>query len=53
MSRVHEPAKGAVLCLHCSLIAHSKCAGRAALTYNLRSKLLKHAHFAERGSSPA
>ncbi|KAN0138122.1 hypothetical protein V8E53_004011, partial [Lactarius tabidus] len=31
----------------CSLIAHSKCAGRAALTCDLRSKLLMH------GSSPA
>src|SRR5580698_3710803 len=49
-----EPAKkGAVLCSHCSLIAHSKCAGRAALTCDLRSKLLMHAQFAERGSSPA
>ncbi|KAH9028016.1 hypothetical protein EDB83DRAFT_2319578 [Lactarius deliciosus] len=50
-----EPAKtGAVLCSHCSLFAHSKkCAGRAALTYDLRSKLLMHAHFAERGNSPA
>ncbi|KAH9166008.1 hypothetical protein EDB89DRAFT_2076255 [Lactarius sanguifluus] len=49
-----EPAKkGAVLCSHCSLIAHSKCAGRAALTCDLRSKLLMHAHFAERGNSPA
>ncbi|KAH9022698.1 hypothetical protein EDB85DRAFT_1844312, partial [Lactarius pseudohatsudake] len=45
-----EPAKkGAVLCSHCSLIAHFKCAGRAALTCDLRSKLLMHAHFAERG----
>ncbi|KAH9019347.1 hypothetical protein EDB83DRAFT_2435038 [Lactarius deliciosus] len=43
---MHEPAKDAVFCSHCSLIAHSKCAGRAALTYNLRSKLPKHAHFA-------
>ncbi|KAH8996588.1 hypothetical protein EDB83DRAFT_2534349 [Lactarius deliciosus] len=50
-----EPAKkGAVLCSHCSLFAHSKkCAGRAALTCDLRSKLLMHAHFAERGNSPA
>jgi hypothetical protein len=49
-----EPAKkGEVLCSHCSLIAHSKCAGRAALTCDLRSKLLIHAQFAERGSSPA
>ncbi|KAH9028035.1 hypothetical protein EDB83DRAFT_2319588 [Lactarius deliciosus] len=49
-----EPAKkGAVLCSHCSLIAHSKCAGRAALNCDLRSKLLMHAHFAERGNSPA
>jgi hypothetical protein len=45
--------KGAVLCSHCSLIAHSKCAGRAPPTCDLRSKLLMHAHFAERGSSPA
>ncbi|KAH8997819.1 hypothetical protein EDB86DRAFT_2775015, partial [Lactarius hatsudake] len=45
-----EPAKkGAVLCSHCSLIAHSKCAGRATLTGDLRSTLLIHAHFAERG----
>ncbi|KAH8996590.1 hypothetical protein EDB83DRAFT_2559153 [Lactarius deliciosus] len=52
--RTHEPAKkGAVLCSHCSLIAHSKCASRAALTCDLRSKLLMHAHFAERGNSPA
>jgi len=42
--------KGAVLCSHCSLIAHSKCAGRAPPTCDLRSKLLMHAHFAERGS---
>ncbi|KAH9022674.1 hypothetical protein EDB85DRAFT_1994644, partial [Lactarius pseudohatsudake] len=47
-----EPAKkGAVLCSHRSLIAHSKCAGRAALTCDLRSKLLMHAHFAERQQS--
>jgi hypothetical protein len=45
--------KGAVLCSHCSLIAHSKCAGRAPPTCDLRSKLLMHAHFAERGNSPA
>jgi hypothetical protein len=45
--------KGAVLCSHCSLIAHSKCAGRAPPTCDLRSKLLMHAQFAERGSSPA
>jgi hypothetical protein len=31
-----------VLYSHCSLISHSKCAGRAALTCNLRSKLLMH-----------
>ncbi|KAH9001945.1 hypothetical protein EDB83DRAFT_2469994 [Lactarius deliciosus] len=38
---MHELAKkGAVLCSHCSLIAHLKCAGRAALTCDLRSKLL-------------
>ncbi|KAI9435345.1 Pkinase-domain-containing protein [Lactarius indigo] len=48
-----EPAKKGALCSHCSLIAHSKCAGRAALTCDLRSKLLMHAQFAERGSSPA
>jgi hypothetical protein len=45
--------KGAVLCSHCSLIAHSKCAGRAPPTCDLRSKLLMHAQFAECGSSPA
>ncbi|KAI9449930.1 kinase-like domain-containing protein [Lactarius psammicola] len=44
-----EPAKkSVVLCSHCSLIAHSKCSGRTALTCDLRSKLLMHAHFAER-----
>lgn len=48
-----QPAKKGALCSHCSLIAHSKCAGRAALTCDLRSKLLMHAHFAERGISPA
>lgn len=49
-----EPAKkGAVLCSHCSLIAHSKCAGHAPLTCDLRSKLLMHAQFAKRGGSPA
>ncbi|KAI9431376.1 kinase-like protein [Lactarius indigo] len=48
-----EPAKKGALCSHCSLIAHSRCSGRAALTCDLRSKLLMHAHFAERGSSPA
>ncbi len=42
--------KGAVLCSHCSLIAHSKCAGRAPPTCDFRSKLLMHAQFAERGS---
>jgi len=42
-----------VLCSHCSLIAHSKCAGRAPPTCDLRSRLLMHAQFAERGSSPA
>ena len=41
-----------MLCSHCSLIAHSKCAGRAPPTCDLRSKLLMHAQFAERGSSP-
>lgn len=45
--------KGAVLCSHCSLIAHSKCAGRAPPTCDLRSKLLMHAHFAKRGNSPS
>ena len=44
--------KGAVLCSHCSLIAHSKCASRAPPTCDLRSKLLMHAQFAERGNSP-
>jgi hypothetical protein len=42
-----------VLCSHCSLIAHSKCAGRAPPTCDLRSRLLMHAQFTERGSSPA
>ncbi|KAI9509766.1 hypothetical protein F5148DRAFT_1282610 [Russula earlei] len=32
------------------LIAHVKCAGRAPPTCDLRSKLLMHAHLAERGS---
>ncbi|KAH9041224.1 hypothetical protein EDB85DRAFT_1921193, partial [Lactarius pseudohatsudake] len=27
--------RGAVLCSHCSIIAYSKCAGCAALTYDL------------------
>ncbi|KAI9434153.1 hypothetical protein H4582DRAFT_2060347 [Lactarius indigo] len=48
-----ELAKKGALCSHCSIIAHSKCAGRAALTCDLRSKLLMHAHFAERSSGPA
>ncbi|KAI0306148.1 hypothetical protein B0F90DRAFT_1814941 [Multifurca ochricompacta] len=44
-----EPVKkGAVLCSHCSLIAHSKCAARAPPTCDLRSKLLWP--FADRGS---
>ena len=38
------------MCSHCSLIAHSKCAGRAPPTCDFRSKLLMHAQFAERGS---
>ncbi|KAH9967589.1 hypothetical protein BC827DRAFT_605166 [Russula dissimulans] len=42
--------KGAVLCSHCSLIAHAKCAGRAPPTCDLRSKLLMQAQFAGRGS---
>ncbi|KAH9056270.1 hypothetical protein EDB87DRAFT_1638280 [Lactarius vividus] len=49
-----EPAmKGAMLCSHCSLIAHSKCTGRAALICDVRSKLLMHVHFLERGCIPA
>src|SRR6266850_3566072 len=46
-----EPVKKwAVLCSHCSLIAHSKCAGHAQSTCDLRSKLYLHAQFPERGS---
>ncbi|KAH9059053.1 hypothetical protein EDB87DRAFT_824330 [Lactarius vividus] len=48
-----EPAKGAVLCSHCSLITHSKCAGRATLICDFRSKPPIHVHFAERGCIPA
>ena len=42
--------KSAVLCSQCSLIAHSKCAGNAPPTCDLRSQLLLYAQFAERGS---
>ncbi|KAI0060757.1 hypothetical protein BV25DRAFT_1806793 [Artomyces pyxidatus] len=42
--------KGAVLCSQCSLIAHSRCAGRAPPTCDLRSQLLMYAQYAERGS---
>ncbi|KAI0046488.1 hypothetical protein FA95DRAFT_1669085 [Auriscalpium vulgare] len=42
--------KGAVLCSQCSLIAHTRCAGRAPPTCDLRSQLLMYAQFAERGS---
>lgn len=48
---INPVKKGAVLCSHCSLIAHSKCAGRAPPTCDLRSKLLMHAQFAERGTA--
>ncbi|KAH9001957.1 hypothetical protein EDB83DRAFT_855549 [Lactarius deliciosus] len=47
-----EEGRGAVFALQ-PLRTLQKCAGRAALTYDLRSKLLMHAHFAERGNSPA
>ncbi|KAH8977510.1 hypothetical protein EDB92DRAFT_2108637 [Lactarius akahatsu] len=43
--------RGALFALQ--LVAHSKCAGRPALTCDLRSTLLIHAHFAERGNSLA
>ncbi|KAI0322777.1 hypothetical protein OF83DRAFT_1048659 [Amylostereum chailletii] len=42
--------KSAVLCSQCSLIAHSRCAGHAPPTCDLRSQLLLYAQFAERGS---
>jgi hypothetical protein len=46
-----EPVKkGAVLCSHCSLIAHSKCAGHAPPACNLRSKVYLHPQYPERGS---
>jgi hypothetical protein len=45
--------KSAVLCSQCSLIAHSRCAGHAPPTCDLRSQLLLYAQFAERGGSPA
>ncbi|KAI0260099.1 kinase-like domain-containing protein [Gloeopeniophorella convolvens] len=47
---VDHVKKGAVLCSHCSLIAHAKCAARAPPTCDLRSRLLMHAQFAERAS---
>ena len=43
--------KNAVICDHCSLIAHSKCATDAAPTCDLRSQLLSYAQFAEKGNA--
>lgn len=44
--------RSAVLCDQCSLIAHSKCAGNAPPTCNLRAQLLLYAQYAENGTSP-
>lgn len=42
--------KSAVLCEQCSLIAHSKCAGNAPPTCDLRAQLLLYAQYAEKGN---
>ncbi|KAJ6610201.1 hypothetical protein B0H10DRAFT_2225214 [Mycena sp. CBHHK59/15] len=42
--------KSAVLCQHCSLIAHSKCAVNAPPTCDLRAQLLLYAQYAEKGN---
>lgn len=42
--------KSAVLCEHCSLIAHSKCIPNAPPTCDLRAQLLLYAHYAESGT---
>ncbi|KAG5654371.1 hypothetical protein H0H81_003829 [Sphagnurus paluster] len=42
--------KSAVLCAHCSLIAHSKCAVDAPPTCDLRAQLLLYAKYAEQGN---
>ncbi|KAG6332197.1 hypothetical protein ID866_6890 [Astraeus odoratus] len=39
--------KSAVICDKCSLVAHSKCAGEAPPTCDLRSQLLQYAEYAE------
>jgi hypothetical protein len=42
--------KSAVLCDHCNLIAHSKCAKDAPPTCDLRAQLLQFARYAEQGN---
>jgi hypothetical protein len=42
--------KNAVLCEHCSLIAHSRCSANAPPTCDLRAQLLLYAKYAEMGS---
>lgn len=42
--------KSAVLCEHCNLFAHSKCAVRAPPTCDFRSQLLLYAKYAEMGN---
>ncbi|KAH7890826.1 hypothetical protein F5I97DRAFT_1975393 [Phlebopus sp. FC_14] len=42
--------KSAVICDHCNLIAHSKCAREAPPTCDLRSQLLLYAQYAEKGN---
>ncbi|KAI0705188.1 hypothetical protein BC835DRAFT_1410063 [Cytidiella melzeri] len=46
-----EVKRSAVLCSHCSLIAHSKCAINSPPTCDLRSQLLLYAQYAEGGAS--
>ncbi|KAI0343070.1 hypothetical protein BDW22DRAFT_1428512 [Trametopsis cervina] len=45
-----EVKRSAVLCSHCSLIAHSRCAVHAPPTCDLRSQLLLYAQYAENSS---
>ncbi|KAI0084451.1 hypothetical protein BDY19DRAFT_997670 [Irpex rosettiformis] len=45
-----EVKRSAVLCSHCSLIAHSKCQHNAPPTCDLRSQLLLYAQYAEGGT---
>ncbi|KAF7372656.1 Cell division control protein [Mycena venus] len=42
--------KSAVLCEHCSLIAHSKCAVNAPHACDLHTQLLPYSQYAEKGS---